>query len=573
MSVAEPRAERATHEVANQPPPLEGYNVLESDPVLVAALDREGGGWARQRARELGAICGRPDMIRLGAEANEYPPRLRTHDRFGHRIDEVAFHPAWHELLALGVSHGLHAMPWRDPRPGAHVARAAMFMLLAQVEAGVGCPLSMTYSAIPAIRTQPEVADEWESRFTSLEYDGERLVPAADKKGALCGMGMTEKQGGSDVRANTTVARPLDGGGPAGAYEITGHKWFMSAPMCDAFLVLAQADGGLSCFLVPRFAPGGDRNPIHLQRLKDKLGNRSNASSEVEFRGAWAQLVGEEGRGVPTIIEMVNHTRLDCCLGAAAGMRAGMAQASWHAAHRSAFGKRLAEQPLMQNVLADLAVESEAATIAALRLARAYDEAESAPVASSASRPATGSEQGREQAQTFKRLATAVLKYWLCKRAPAHAAEALECLGGNGYVEESGMPRLYRESPLNSIWEGSGNVQCLDVLRAMVKSPESVEAFFAEVGEANGADRRLDDAVTELREELGDIEAIESRARRIVEWMALVLQGSLLVRFGDPAAADAFCASRLGGDAGRAFGTLPPSVDFERIVARHTPEL
>ena len=571
MSVAERRPEQATHEVTNQPPPLEGYNVLESDPVLVEALAREGGEWARDRARELGAICGRPDVIRLGAEANENPPRLRTHDRFGHRIDEVAFHPAWHELLRLGVAHGLHALPWREPKPGAHVARAAMFMLLAQVEAGVGCPLSMTYSAIPAIRAAPEVADEWESRFLSLEYDGERLVPAADKKGALCGMGMTEKQGGSDVRANTTAARRLDGGRE---YELTGHKWFMSAPMCDAFLVLAQADGGLSCFFVPRFAPGGERNRIHLQRLKDKLGNRSNASSEVEFRGAWAELVGDEGRGVQTIIEMVNHTRLDCTLGAAAGMRAGVAQASWHAAHRSAFGRMLASQPLMQNVLADLAVESEAATVAALRLARAYDESAPMPAASSATRPgAAGSEQGREQAQTFKRLATAVLKYWLCKRAPAHAAEALECLGGNGYVEESGMPRLYRESPLNSIWEGSGNVQCLDVLRAMVKSPASVEAFFDEVGEVAGADPRLDAAVGELRDELRDPEAIESRARRMVEWMALVLQGSLLVRVGDPAVADAFCASRLGGDAGRAFGTLPPAVDFEAIVARHTPEL
>jgi putative acyl-CoA dehydrogenase len=546
----------ATHEVFNQPPPLEGYNSFEADRVLVEALRREGAEWAEGSARELGGICGRPRTLRLGVEADENPPKLRTHDRFGNRIDEVDFHPAWHELLRLSVEHGLHALPWREPKPGAHVARAAMFMLTSQVEAGVGCPISMTYSVIPALRAQPTLAQEWESRFLSLSYD-ERLVPAPDKKGALCGMGMTEKQGGSDVRANTTVARPLNGGGPGGEYEITGHKWFFSAPMSDAFLVLAQAEGGLSCYLMPRFTPDGERNRIHVQRLKDKLGNRSNASSEVEFRGAWARLVGEEGRGVPTIIEMVNHTRLDCALGSATGMRAGVAMASWHAAHRSAFGKTLIDQPLMQNVLADLAVESEAATVSALRLARAYDEAIA----------------GDEGAQLFKRLANAVLKYWICKRGPSHAGEALECLGGNGYVEESGMPRLYRESPLASIWEGSGNVQCLDVLRGMAKSPASLEAFFAEVDEAAGADPRLDAAAGELREELTDLDAIESRARRVVEWMALVLQGSLLVRFGDEAVADAFCASRLGGDAGRAFGTLPPGADFKRIVERHTPTI
>jgi putative acyl-CoA dehydrogenase len=545
----------ATHEVTNQAPPLEGYNVFERDTVLVEALRREGGDWAEDEARELGAICGRPDVIGRGALANENPPRLRTHDRFGNRIDEVEFHPAWHELLRLGISQGLHASPWRDPRPGAHVARAAKFILLSQVEAGVGCPISMTYSVIPAIRKQPELAQEWESRFLSLSYDGERLVPAPDKKGALCGMAMTEKQGGSDVRANTTVARPLNGGGPGAEYEITGHKWFCSAPMCDAFLVLAQAEGGLSCFLLPRFTPDGERNRFHIQRLKDKLGNRSNASSEVEFRGTWARLVGEEGRGVPTIIDMVNHTRLDCVVGVSAGFRWGTAMAIHHASHRSAFGKPLVEQPLMRNVLADLAVESEAATVSALWLARAFDEAHA----------------GSERAVELRRLATPVLKYWTCKRAPVHAVEALECLGGNGYVEESGMPRLYRESPLASIWEGSGNVQCLDVLRAMAKNPASVETFFAEVDEARGANPYLDSAAAELREELADSEAIEARARRIVEWMALVLQGSLLARFGDPAVVDAFSASRLGGDAGRAFGTLPAGVDFGRIIERHAP--
>src|SRR6266542_558549 len=362
------------HEVTNQPPPLENYNLFEADRVLREAVRREGAEWATDQAVQLGAICGRPDVIRLGVQANENPPRLRTHDRFGNRIDEVEFHPAWHELMRLGISRGLHASPWREPQPGAHAARAALFMLASQVEAGVGCPISMTYSVIPALRTQPELAAEWEPRFMSLEYDGERLVPAPDKRGALCGMGMTEKQGGSDVRSNTTTAVPLNGGGPGGEYEITGHKWFFSAPMCDAFLVLAQAEGGISCLLMPRFTPDGERNRIRRQRLKDKLGNRSNASSEVEFRGAWARLVGEEGAGVRTIIEMVNHTRLDCALGAATGMRWGVVAAIHHASHRSAFGRTLVDQPLMRNVLADLAVESEAATVSALRLARSYDD-------------------------------------------------------------------------------------------------------------------------------------------------------------------------------------------------------
>jgi putative acyl-CoA dehydrogenase len=557
MTTVERPTSPRTHEVLNQPPPLEGHNLFTSDRVLVEAVEREGGGWARERAEELGAICGRPETQRWGTEANENPPRLRTHDRFGNRIDEVVFHPAWHALLGLGVRFGLHALPWLEPRAGAHVARGALFNLLGQVESGVGCPISMTYSVIPALRVQPELAAEWEPRFTSLSYDGERLVPAPDKKGALCGMGMTEKQGGSDVRANLTTARPLNGGGAGAEYEITGHKWFFSAPMCDAFLVLAQAEGGISCFLMPRFTPDGERNRIHLQRLKDKLGNRSNASSEVEFHGAWGRLVGEEGRGVRTIIEMVNHTRLDCSLGAATGMRWGVSQAAWHAAHRSAFGKLLAKQPLMQNVLADLAVEAEAATIATFRLARAYDEADA----------------GDEQSQELKRVANAVLKYWTCKRAPAHAAESLECLGGNGYVEESGMPRLYREAPLNSIWEGSGNVQCLDVLRAMARTPRALEAFFAEIDQGRGADRRLDAFADELRTELSDLDAIEGRARRVVERMALALEGSLLVRHGDPAVADAFCASRLGGDWGQAFGTLPAGIDFERITERHTPRV
>ncbi|MFL5873680.1 MAG: acyl-CoA dehydrogenase family protein [Solirubrobacterales bacterium] len=543
------------HEVVNQPPPLSDYNVFKADTVLGEAVRREGAEWDLERIAAVGEYAGSEKAQELGRLANENGPKLKTHDRFGNRVDIPEFHPAWHELMTAGVGFELHSSPWKDPRPGAHVARGAAFMCMSQAEAGIGCPISMTYSVIPALRTQPELAAEWEPRFLSAVYDLAN-APAPEKLGALAGMGMTEKQGGTDVRANTTVARPVNGGGPGAEYELSGHKWFMSAPQCDAFLVLAQADGGISCFLFPRWTPDGARNRFRLQRFKDKLGNRSNASSEVEFDSASAWLVGEEGAGVRTIIEMVNHTRLDCVIGGATGMRAGVAQAIHHAEHRSVFGRELVEQPLMRNVLADLAVESEAATIGAMRLARAYDEAIA----------------GDEEAAQLKRVANAVLKYWICKRAVMHAGESLECLGGNGYVEESGLPRLFRESPLNSIWEGSGNVQCLDVLRAMVKSPASLEAYFAEVGEGAASEPRLAAFADSLREELpGDLETIEARARRVVEKMALALQGSLLIRYGDEAVADAFCASRLSGDWGQAFGTLPAGTDFGRIIERHRP--
>ncbi|MEZ5077013.1 MAG: acyl-CoA dehydrogenase family protein [Solirubrobacterales bacterium] len=542
-----------THEVYNQPPPLADYNVFEADRPLGEAVRREGAEWAVERIAAVGEFAGSEHAQILGRQANEFPPQLCTHDRYGNRVDTAEFHPAWHELMQVAVSHELHCSPWKDPRPGAHVARGAAFMCMSQAEAGIGCPISMTYSVIPALRNQPELAAEWEPRFFSSTYDPAN-APAAGKAGALAGMGMTEKQGGTDVRANTTVARAVNGGGPGGEYELTGHKWFMSAPQCDAFLVLAQADGGLSCFLFPRWTPDGERNRFRLQRLKDKLGNRSNASSEIEFDAASAWMVGEEGAGVRTIIEMVNHTRLDCVLGGATGMRAGVVQAIHHADNRSVFGRDLVLQPLMRNVLADLSIESEAATVSALRLARAYDEAIA----------------GDAAARSFKRIANAVLKYWINKRAPMHAGECLECLGGNGYVEDSGMPRLFRESPLNSIWEGSGNVQCLDVLRAMVKEPQVLEAFFAEVGEGAVADSRLAAYAGALREELpGEVETIELRARSLVERMALALQGSLLLRFGDPAVADAFCNSRLAGEWGQTFGTLPPGTDFGRIIDRH----
>ncbi len=540
-----------THEVLNQAPPLVDYDLFATDRALGEGLERAGAAWARPRAAELGALLG-GEPQEWGRLANVYTPVLRTHDRHGHRIDEVEFHPAWHDLMRTSVAHGLHALPWREPRAGAHAARAALFFMMTQVEAGHLCPISMTYSGVPALRAQPDVAAEWEPRLTSTRYDP-RLRPAAEKTGALCGMAMTEKQGGSDVRANTTRAVALGTPGPGREYAITGHKWFCSAPMCDVFLVLAHTERGLSCFAMPRWRPDGTRNAFHIQRLKDKLGNRSNASSEVEFRGAWARMVGDEGRGVPTIIEMVNHTRLDCVIGSAAGMRAALAQALHHTRHRSAFGKRLVEHALMQNVLADLCVESEAATVAMMRLAQAYDD--DAPA----------------EERAFARLATAVVKYWVCKRQPAAVVESLECLGGNGYVEESGLPRLFRESPLNGIWEGSGNVICLDVLRAIGREPESVDAFFHEVDRGRGRDTRLDRFVDSVRDELTDFGDVEARARRIVERLALALQGSLLVRHGHPAVADAFCATRLAGDHGRAFGTLPRGIDYRTIIERAWP--
>ena len=540
-----------THEVTNQPPPLEGYNLFEQDRPLTEAVRREGAGWAEDDLSALGKLSGTPDILLAGRLANEHPPVLRTHDRYGNRIDEVEFHPSWHSLLQSSVEHGVHAMPWRDSRPGAHTARAAAMILGSQVESGHGCPISMTYAAIPALRTDAEIAAEWEPRLTSLTYDP-RLVPPSEKAGALCGMAMTEKQGGSDVRANSTRADALS---TDGEYRLTGHKWFCSAPMCDVFLVLAQAPGGLTCFVLPRVLPDGTRNAFHIQRLKDKLGNRSNASSEIELDGAWARRLGEEGRGVPTIIEMVNHTRLDCVLGSTGLIRRAVLEATHHAAHRSAFGKLLIDQPLMRNVLADLCIESEAATAIAMRVARAVDEG------------------GRdERAGLFRRIAVAVAKYHVCKSAVGVVGEALECLGGNGYVEESGMPRLYRETPLNSIWEGSGNVNALDVLRALGKRPESLEVFLEEVEEARGADRRLDAFVDSLKGELADVNDIQVRARRLVERLALALQGSLLVRHAPPEVADAFCAARLDGDAGRSYGTLPPRVDFEAIIERNRPD-
>jgi putative acyl-CoA dehydrogenase len=531
----------------NQPPPLDDYDVFGSDTALVAAVEQYDADWAIDGLRRLGRRAGSAEAIGWGFDANRFGPILHTHDRFGERIDEVEFHPAWHRLLEVAVAHGLQGAPWRDPRPGAHVARAAAFFVWTQVEAGHGCPISMTYASHPALRQQSDIFHTWAPALTALTYDP-GLRPVAAKRGALCGMAMTERQGGSDVRANTTAAVPLGRGGPGEPYAITGHKWFCSAPMSDAFLILAQAPEGLSCFVLPRVLPDGTRNSFAIQRLKDKLGNRSNASSEVEFTNATAVLLGEAGRGVQTIIEMVNFTRLDCVIGSAAGMRQATAQAIHHATYRRAFGKALIDQPLMQAVLADLALESEAATAFAMRLAAAADRNE-----------------------PLRRIATALGKYYVCKRAPGHAAEALECLGGNGYVEESILPRLYREAPLNGVWEGSGNVNALDLLRAASKSPESVEALFDEIALVRGADARLDRAAIALRRAVADIHHVAERARWLVERMAVVLQGALLVRTAPSFVADAFCASRLDGAWGSTYGAFPHAIEAAAILERAQP--
>ncbi|MBB1039838.1 MULTISPECIES: acyl-CoA dehydrogenase family protein [unclassified Dietzia] len=545
-----------THTVTNQVPPLVGYDAAEQ-PVILEALSRAGAGHAVDELHEVGRLAGSADALEWGDRAEANPPILRTHDRYGNRIDEVDYDPAYHELMRRAVGFGLHGAPWVDPRPNPHLVRAAKSSVWGQTDAGHGCPISMTYAVVPALRRAPDLAAMFEPLLTSAHYDPV-LAPPATKRGLTAGMSMTEKQGGSDVRANTTHAtRNSDG-----TYSITGHKWFTSAPMSDLFLVLAQAPGGLTCFCVPRVLPDGSRNPFLLQRLKDKLGNRSNASSEVEYDQTTGWIVGDEGRGVATIIEMVNMTRLDCTLGTATGMRVGVANAVHHAMHRRAFGAALIDQPLMRNVLADLAVEAEASTTVALWLAELTDLADA----------------GDREADALRRIGLAVSKYHVCKRGPIHAAEALECLGGNGYVEDSRMPRLYREAPLLSVWEGSGNVAALDVLRAMAKQPETVETFLDTVSSVRGADSRLDGAVDRLGGTLtavaaGRPEEAQYVARRVVGDMAMILQGYLLLRHGHPAVADAFLVSRLGADRGDVLGTLPTGVDTSAILDRVTPKV
>lgn len=541
-----------THEVVNQPPALENYSLFEQDQALQEAVAREGAAAATSDLKQFGALAGAAETIELGFRANENKPVFNTHDRFGHRIDQVDFHPAYHQLMTTAMENGLHSSPWTNPGTGAHVARAAKYYMHSQVEAAHCCPITMTFAAIPSIRKQPELASIWENKILANSYDP-RNLPDSEKQSVTIGMAMTEKQGGSDVRANSTRAYAIGAEGAGQAYELVGHKWFVSAPMCDAFLVLAQTKSGLSCFLMPRWRPDGSKNPWQVQRLKNKMGNVANASSEAELRGALAWMVGEEGRGVPTIIEMVAMTRFDCMIGSSAGMRQALAQASHHCHHRSAFGNRLSDQPLMQNVLADLALESEAALAYTMRIARSLDN------------------QHLEHERLLARLATPVGKYWICKRTPNHAYEAMECIGGSGVMEDCIMPRLLRESPVNAIWEGSGNVQCLDTLRALHKEPDTLDAFFSEAAEARGSDPRFDRFLAQLQNDFADISDFEYRARNLVDRLALLMQSSLLLRNSDAAVADAFCASRLEHNGGLNYGNLPSGTNPAAIIKRATP--
>jgi putative acyl-CoA dehydrogenase len=531
-------------EVTNQPPPLEPYSLFASDAALRDAIKREQAGWAEDGLTALGTTLGKAETIKLGFDANKYPPVLRTLDRYGHRIDEVEFHPAWHELMAIALRAGLHASPWSDPKPGAHVARAAGTYMLTQVESGVYCPIAMTYGSVSTLRQAPEIAKQWLPKIFTRDYDP-RFVPARGKKSALIGMGMTENQGGSDLRTNTTRAEPSGDG----SFRLTGHKWFLSAPMCDAFLILAQSPKGLSCFLMPRWTPTGERNAVNILRLKDKLGNKSNASSEVEFDDAFAQLVGEEGRGIPTIIEMGNYTRLDCTIGSSGLMRQAVAQAIHHARHRTAFQKKLIDQPLMENVLADMALESEAAAALTFRLARAYDEND-------------------EAALVYRRVVTPAAKFWICKRTPSLTQEAMEVLGGSGYIEDSIMPRLYREAPVNSIWEGSGNVMCLDMLRAIARTPRAVDMLHSEL---DTGDARLKGFATMVLARLAAPDRNDERqARALTRDLVLALQAAILIKHAPGAVADAFCAGRLDGGSA-AFGLLPRGLDLRAIIERAAP--
>ena len=535
----------------NQPPILENYNLFTSDAALQNAVEVNGGAWNNEEAENFGAILGSAKTLELGNLANNNPPILKTYDRFGNRLDVVEFHPAYHELLKIGIENETHSLNWTSEKSGAYVARSALAFMKQQVDEGTSCPLTMTFSVVPSLKIEPEIAAEWLPRVLPNEYDA-RFIPASEKRGATFGMAMTEPQGGSDVRANITFAEKLNA---SGEYKITGRKWFCSAPMSDAFLVVAQTEKGVSCFLMPRFTPDGTKNSIYFQRLKDKLGNKSNASGEVEFHAAHAKIIGEEGRGVANIMEMVRHTRLDCAVGSAGTLRRAVAESLYHCAHRKVFGKLLIQQPLMQNLLVDLSLESEAATAFAFRLAKGFDESKS-----------------NEEAKIFTRIATAIGKFWICKRAVFAIGEALEILGGNGYVEEFVLPRLYRDIPVNSIWEGSGNVQCLDVLRSINKEKSSIEILLNEIKSSGGINKNFDDFVPNVEKELFDADNLEFRARRIVEKLALALQAATLLKTAPDFVGDAFCNSRLSNENFLSFGTLPGKVEIEKIVERSMPK-
>ena len=546
----------STHDVFNQSSPLVDYNAYAGDTALQDAVRRHGGEWAHDDLSEHGARTGSAEVIEWGFLANAFKPRFDSHDRQGYRVDQVHYHGAYHELMKLGLELGLHAMPWSHHRPGAHVARAGLYYLQAQVEAGHGCPLTMTFASVPTLKLTPAIAEEWLPKVLACAYDP-RNVSYTEKQAVTIGMGMTEKQGGSDVRSNSTRAISTGTGGAGQPYELVGHKWFTSAPMCDAFLMLAQADGGLSCFLVPRWRPDGSKNPIHVQRLKDKVGNVSNASSEIELHSAFGWMVGEEGRGVASIIEMVAMTRFDCMIGSSAAQRQAVAQAVNHAGERSAFGKTLIDQPLMRNVLADLQLELEGSIAMTMRMAEALDR--------------TQADGDSEHEALLLRLGLPVGKYWICKRTPNHAYEAMECLGGNGVTEDFILARLYRDAPINAIWEGSGNIQALDMLRALRKTPEVLAAWYDELASTRGSSKELDRAVAALKGSLSKPDDAEYRARRLIEGLALTMQASLLLRAGSAAVADAFISSRLCSPGHRNYGTLPGGIDLDVVLERADP--
>jgi putative acyl-CoA dehydrogenase len=548
-----PKAEQvlsSTHTVENQPPLLENTNQYLQDQALVEAVKREGAAWAEQALTEFGATTGSRAKIDWGIQANANKPTFASHNQYGERIDEVSFHPTYHQFMSDSKAHQIHALPWNENKAGANVKRAALFYLQTQAEAGHLCPITMTHACIATLRKQPSVATAWQDKILNPIYDP-RNIPHTEKTGLTIGMAMTEKQGGSDVRTNSTKAYPIGKTGAGQCYELVGHKYFVSAPMSDGFLMLAQTQGGISCFLVPRWRPDGSKNPLQLTQLKNKMGNVSNASSETELRGAFGWLIGEEGRGIANILEMVALTRFDCMIGSAAGMRQAVSQITHHCHYRSAFGKTLSQQPLMQNVLADLALEAEAALAFSMRIARAQDEAKQDP-----------------SAAMLVRLSTAIGKYWICKRAPAHAYEAMECIGGSGVMETSMMPRLYREAPINTIWEGSGNVQCLDVLRAINKEPESLNAVLSLVNQAKGEHVLLDQAVNALPAMFADKSTLEYRARAITEHLALTMQAAILVQNGNALISDAFIQARFGNTKGHVYGNLPAGIDCHAIIER-----
>ena len=540
-----------THSVTNMPPYMGDQDLWRSDPALQEAVNREGAAWAQTDLDALGRRVGTNDIFELAEQANRYSPEIKAYDRYGMRVNQVIYHPAYHDLMRLAIENQVPSFAWNHTGPGAQVGHMALSYMFNQVEGGVMCPMAMTYSAIPPLQTTPALADEWIPRLLSSQYDA-RDIPVTEKTGATMGMFMTEKQGGSDVRSNSTAATPVGSKTGIGTeYRLTGHKYFCSAPMCDAFLTLAYTEAGLSCFLVPRWTPDGVRNGLFIQRIKDKMGNRSNASTEMELQDTWGIMVGEEGRGVRTIIDMVQGNRIYCCVSSAALMRQGLVQALHHTSHRSAFGSLLIDQPMMRNVLADLALESEAAMVLAMRIARSMDEAADHP-----------------DAAALARIGTAIGKFWNCKRAPMQLFEAMECHGGPGYVEESILPRLYREAPVNSIWEGSGNVMCLDVLRAMQREPAAVPALMAELERARGGHPNLDRTIADLKAGLDDPAGLELRARQLTEQMAMAWQGALLVEHAPAAVAEAFCVSRLGAHYSGVFGTLPKGSDLNAIIDR-----